>query len=196
MGKMAVIYRFNDGKKIRDATAEEYSKYLFELSKKLNDDQLSGEVKGENYGLNGLIYMQDLESKNITGSSDYACEITYYKEAGRNNSEKTLRLAKERAIHRGIKNIIVASIRGQTAQKALKIFKNTDIKLFFATCDAYFGCDRFSKVIWRQVEDAGHCVIYTNEDSIPFPNDALLAYAQSASFTQYLLDIYGLGGIL
>jgi hypothetical protein len=25
--------------------------------------------------------------------------------------------------------------------------------------------------------------------------DALLAYAQSASFTQYLLDIYGVGGI-
>jgi hypothetical protein len=27
-------------------------------------------------------------------------------------------------------------------------------------------------------------------------HDALLAYAQSASFTQYLLDVYGLGGIL
>lgn len=27
-------------------------------------------------------------------------------------------------------------------------------------------------------------------------NDALLAYAQSASFTQYLLDVYGMGGIL
>jgi hypothetical protein len=174
--KMAVIYRFNNGKKIREATFEEYSKYLLELAKKSKDDQLSGEVKGENYGLNGLIYMQELESKTITESTDLTCEITYFKEAGRKNSEKTLKLAKERAIQRGIKNIIIASIRGQTAQKALKIFKNTDIKLFFATCDACFGCDRFSKDIWRQVEDAGHCVVYTNEDSIPFPNDALLSY--------------------
>ena len=77
---------------------------------------------------------------------------------------------------RRIKDIIIASIRGKTAQKALKVFKNTDIKLYFATCDACYGCDRFSKDIWKQVEDAGHSVIYTNEDSIPFPQNALLAY--------------------
>lgn len=173
---MVIIYRFNDGKKIREATPEEYSRYKAELAKKSKDNQLSGEVIGENYGLNGLIYMQDLESIPVTESSELKSEITYFKEAGRKNSEKTLKLAKERAIQRGINNIIIASIRGQTAQKALKIFQNTNIKLFFATCDACFGCDGFSKDIWHQVEDAGHNVVYTNEDSIPFPQDAMLAY--------------------
>jgi hypothetical protein len=176
MIKMAIIYRFNNGRKIREATAEEYSRYLAELAKKPKNDQLSGEVQGENYGLTGLIYMQDLKSKITSESNELKCEITYYIEGGRKNSEKTLKLAKERAIERGIKDIVIASIRGQTALKALEIFRNTDIKLTICTCNACNGCDRFSKEIWRQVEDAGHRVVYTNEDATPFPQEAVLAY--------------------
>ena len=84
---MKAIYRFNDGKKIREATPEECSRYKAELTKKSKDNQLSGEVKGENYGLNGLIYMQDLESVPLVESSDLKSEITYFKEAGRKNSQ-------------------------------------------------------------------------------------------------------------
>ena len=54
-----MIYSFKDGKMIRKATAEEYSRYLTQLAKKSKDDRLSGEVKGEDFGLTGMIYMQE-----------------------------------------------------------------------------------------------------------------------------------------
>jgi hypothetical protein len=172
---LAVIYRFNNGKKIREATTKEYQKYLSDLSKKPKNTQLSGEVNGEKYGVSGMIYMQEIKESNKKCNC-IRSEITYFKQAGRKNSEETLKLAKNRALERGITQVVIASIRGQTAKKALKIFKNTNIKLIFATCDACLGCDRFSKEIWKQTESAGHKVVYTNEDSIPFPQGALIAY--------------------
>jgi hypothetical protein len=72
--------------------------------------------------------------------------------------------------------VILASIRGETAAKALDIFKDTKINLLFATCNACEGCDRFSKETWKEAEKAGHKVIYTNEDAVPFPSEAVLAY--------------------
>jgi uncharacterized protein len=171
---MFMIYNFGNGKRIRQATDEEFSRYGQELSKKSKDRQLSGEVDGGDFGLPGLIYMQEIPYK-LT-ESGAICEIAYFDIAGRANSEQTLELAKKRALERKIKTVIIASIRGETAPKALKIFKDTDISLIFATCNACDGCDRFSKEIWQEAETTGHKVIYTNEDAIPFPPDAVLAY--------------------
>ncbi len=174
---MFIIYRFQNGRIIRQATDQEYSRYLEELSKKSKDDQLSGEVKGDAYGLAGLIYMQEIsDEKTKKNSHSTKCEITYFDVAGKENSDETLELAKKRALERGIKTIIIASITGETASKALKKFKSTDIMLLMATCNACNGCDRFSKEIWQEVEKAGHKVIYTNEDAVPFPPEAVLAY--------------------
>ncbi|MGO8807063.1 MAG: hypothetical protein ACLQO7_10770 [Candidatus Bathyarchaeia archaeon] len=174
---MFTINRFENGRIIRQATDKEHSRYLAELSKKPKDDQLSGEVKGDAYGLTGLIYMQEISHKKTkTKSNSIKSEITYFDVAGKENSDETLELAKERAVERGVKTIIIASIRGETASKALKTFKDTDIKLVMATCNACNGCDRFSKEIWQEVEKAGHKVIYTNEDAVPFPPEAVLAY--------------------
>jgi uncharacterized protein len=171
---MFMIYSFGNGKRIRQATDAEFSRYGEELSKKSKDRQLSGEVDGGIFGLSGLIYMQEIPDKSP--NSGNICEIAYFDIAGRANSEETLELAKKRALERNIKTVIIASIRGETAPKALEIFKDTDVSLIFATCNACNGCDVFSKEIWQDAEKAGHKVIYTNEDAIPFPPDAILAY--------------------
>jgi hypothetical protein len=171
--KTFTIYSYRDGKILRKATNAEYNQYLAETKKKPKEDQLSGEVKGEAYGLTGMIYMQETSD---TGQSGIKSEITYFEVAGNRNSEETLKLAQARALERGIKTIIIASIRGETALKALETFKDTDINLIMATCNACNGCDRFSEKIWHAVEKAGHKVIYTNEDAVPFPPDAVLAY--------------------
>jgi hypothetical protein len=55
--------------------------------------------------------------------------IVYFESGGKRNTEATLKLVKERAIKRGIKNVVLASITGFSAEKALEIFKDTDIKL-------------------------------------------------------------------
>lgn len=92
---MFMIYSFRDGRRIREATTNEYSQYIKEVSKKSKDNQLTGEVNGERYGLKGLIYMQETAPEKAMGTK---CEITYFDVAGRANSDETLKLAKERAI--------------------------------------------------------------------------------------------------
>ena len=183
---MYVIHRFRDGKRLREATRDEYSRYIKELSQTSKANQLSGEVSGKNYGISDLIYIQDTSEDT---AKTMKSEITYFVEAGRSNSNETLKLAKERALKRGIKTVIIASIRGETASNAIKVFKDTDINLIFATCNACFGCERFSKQIWKDVENAGHKVIYTNEDVIPFPQFAVLAYRRICQGMKVCVEI-------
>ena len=184
---MFMIYNFANGKRIRQATDEEFERYAKELSKKSKDNQLSGEISGGFFELPGQIYMQEIPDQSL--KSGTRCDITYFDIAGRANSGETLELAKERAQERNIKTVLIASIRGETASKAVKVFKDTDINLIFATCNACSACDRFSKEIWQDVEKAGHKVIYTNEDAIPFPPDAVLAYRRICEGMKVCVEI-------
>ena len=103
-------------------------------------------------------------------------ETIYFESGGKHNTETTFKLAKERAIERRIKNVVIASIRGQSAEKAIEIFRDTDIKLTIAGCDGCNACPPFSESIKKQVESAGHRVIFSPEGSIPYPLEAQLAY--------------------
>ena len=59
------------------------------------------------------------------------CSIVYFKNKGIENTDETLKLAKERAEDCGIKNVVVASTTGKTGLKASEIFK--DYNLVIAT---------------------------------------------------------------
>jgi hypothetical protein len=52
-------------------------------------------------------------------------KIVYFEKAGKLNTEKTLRLAKERAETLNLKKVVLASSNGYTARMALKIFQDT-----------------------------------------------------------------------
>jgi hypothetical protein len=54
-------------------------------------------------------------------------KIVYYPEIGLENTEKTLKAAKERADELGIKNIVVSSTRGGTALATLDVFKDYNV---------------------------------------------------------------------
>jgi len=54
---------------------------------------------------------------------------TYFESMGKANTDETLRIAKERAREAGIKTVIVSSSGGYTAEKALKVFKGTGVKV-------------------------------------------------------------------
>jgi len=47
----------------------------------------------------------------------------YFERPGEENTERTLRIAKERAEELGIKQILVASTRGETGRRAAEVFK-------------------------------------------------------------------------
>ena len=54
-------------------------------------------------------------------------KTVYFEKAGRENTDETLRLAKERAEELGIRNVVVASKTGATGVKASEIFKGFNL---------------------------------------------------------------------
>jgi hypothetical protein len=54
-------------------------------------------------------------------------DIFYFEAPGEIHSDKTLQLAKERADELGIKNIVVASTRGETGVKAVQLFSGYNV---------------------------------------------------------------------
>ncbi len=62
-------------------------------------------------------------------------EIYYFEKPGKQNTEKTLELALERAKRRGIDYLVVASSTGETAKKALEMIEKGkfDVKLVCVT---------------------------------------------------------------
>jgi hypothetical protein len=57
----------------------------------------------------------------------------YFEKAGKENTQKTLQIAKEEALKRGIDHIVVASTFGETALAASEILRGTGIKLVVVT---------------------------------------------------------------
>jgi len=57
----------------------------------------------------------------------------YFEKPGKGNTEKSVEIAKEEAIKRGIKHIVVASTVGDTGVAAARALKDTDIKLVVVT---------------------------------------------------------------
>jgi hypothetical protein len=62
-------------------------------------------------------------------------KIVYFKDAGEQNTDALLKVAKEYAEREGIKDIVVASTTGRTGAKAAKMFKGFNI----AVVSHYFG---------------------------------------------------------
>ncbi len=76
--------------------------------------------------------------------------ITYFTKPGEENTDIVLELAHERAISRGIKDIIVASTRGKTALRALDVFNPSKFNLIIVTHSVGFkepGFQEFSDEI-------------------------------------------------
>ena len=54
-------------------------------------------------------------------------KVTYFNEAGKQNTDALLRIVKEYVEKEGIRNVVVASTTGETGAKASKIFKGCNI---------------------------------------------------------------------
>lgn len=63
----------------------------------------------------------------MSSSSEIQVTATYFEKPGKENTQRTLELAKKRAEELGIKTIIVASTRGETGVRACETFRGYDV---------------------------------------------------------------------
>ena len=89
-------------------------------------------------------------------------KIVYFSKSGAENTEEVLSIAKQRAMELGIKTILVASTVGDTAVKAVEVFKG--MRVIVVTHSAGFrGPDtqEFTEENRRKVESKGAVVLTT-----------------------------------
>ena len=98
--------------------------------------------------------------------------MTYFETPGRENIGKTLELVKERSEELEIKNVIVASTRGFTAEKAFDAFKETDVTLTIVG----IGRDSFPKDLLGKLEEEGHNVVFSRETEYDYQDLVKTAY--------------------
>ena len=70
--------------------------------------------------------------------ADLNVEVTYFEKAGPANTENALKIAKKYADQFGIKDIVMASTTGTTAEKSLDIFDPETYNLMVITHSYYF----------------------------------------------------------
>jgi hypothetical protein len=85
-------------------------------------------------------------------------KIVYYEEPGIGNTESTLQLAIERARARGIKKIVLASTRGETARLAARLWAKSGITIVVVPHQFGFMGMRFPPELVTELEKQGHAV--------------------------------------
>jgi hypothetical protein len=87
-------------------------------------------------------------------------KIVYFEEPGIENTEMTLRLAAERAKARGIKKIVLASTRGETARLAARLWADSGIKIVVVPHQYGFmpTGQRFPAELVQELNKQGHAV--------------------------------------
>ena len=87
-------------------------------------------------------------------------KIVYFEEPGIGNTETTLRLAGERANARGLKKIVLASTRGETARQAAGLWAGASIKMVVVPHQYGFmsGTQRFPAELIAELNKKGHTV--------------------------------------
>lgn len=75
--------------------------------------------------------------------ADLNIEVTYFEKGGPHNTDKALKIAKKYADQFGVKDIVIASTTGTTAEKSLSMFNPDDYNLVVITHSFYFtGADK------------------------------------------------------
>ena len=86
-------------------------------------------------------------------------EITYFENAGSENTEKVIHLALERYKAGGIDEVIVASTYGRTARLSAKTFTGTDVRLLVFG-EVLDEGQSPSREVCEELEAQGHRVIW------------------------------------
>ena len=97
-------------------------------------------------------------------------KITYFELSGADNTDDVLRFVKERSDSLGIDTIVLASTRGDTAEKAFNILEGKN--LIIVGIDR----DKFSPDTMKKAEKKGFPVIFSHETSYDYSEDMKTAF--------------------
>ena len=89
-------------------------------------------------------------------------KVSYFEKPGRENTEDTLRIARQRAEELGIQTIVVASSQGSTAIHAVEVFKGLRVVVVSSqTGLSEPGVQRFTEENRKIVESKGAVILTT-----------------------------------
>ena len=84
-------------------------------------------------------------------------KIIYFEKPGKENTVNVLRLIQERAQARGIKKVVLASTRGDTAKAAVESFKNSGLQLVIIPWQyGFHETQPFPKELVVELHGTGH----------------------------------------
>jgi len=109
----------------------------------------------------------------------------YFETRGRDNIGKMLELVKRRVDELGIRNVVVSSTRGFTAEKAFDTFKETDVTLTIVG----IGRESFPRELLGMLEEEGHNVIFSRETSYEYPDPVKTAYRRFCEGVKVAVEI-------
>jgi len=112
-------------------------------------------------------------------------KITYFDEPGEENTAVVLGIAEERARELSIKHMLVPSVRGNSAEKALDFFWNTDLTLFFVGTDPA----RFAPETEKHVIDSGFKLAFYKQVDYQYPDDVKNAFRRFGQGAKVAVEI-------
>ena len=118
---------------------------------------------------------------------DLYCEkwIVYFENAGKVNTEKTLELAEKRAQELGINTIVLASTNGYTAQKAIEIYDEADVRFIVVGTDR----ESFSEGLLQRLKDKEVPVIFTSDFEYTYPEPVRNAFKKLSEGVKVCMEI-------
>ena len=98
--------------------------------------------------------------------------MVYYEKRGSDNTDKTLQIAKDEALKRGIKYVVVASTRGVTGLQAAQLMQNSGLSLVVvghSTGHREVGQQLMEPDLKKQIESLGVPVVLGTDVLTSFP---------------------------
>ncbi|MBN2335490.1 hypothetical protein JXL21_08005 [Candidatus Bathyarchaeota archaeon] len=93
-------------------------------------------------------------------------EVTYFTDPGKINTAQTLQIAREKAIQRKIRKVLIASTYGYTIRNALEVFKGVDTRFIVVGGKR----EQFPNDLHRRLETRGDIVIFNSEHGLRYPD--------------------------
>jgi len=111
--------------------------------------------------------------------------ITYFDVPGEENTNAVLAIAQDRARELSIRHILVPSVRGASAERALSFFSSADVTLFFVGTDPA----RFSPEIKKRIEDADLRLVFYKQVDYHYPDEVKNAFRRFGQGTKVAVEV-------
>jgi hypothetical protein len=112
-------------------------------------------------------------------------KIVYFEAPGEENTAAVFTSAKERADELGIKHVLIPSVRGVSAEKALDFFANTGLTLFFVGTDPA----RFSPETKKHIEDSGFKLAFYKQVDYQYTDEVKNAFRRFGQGTKVAVEV-------